>query len=194
MEGTVQRVRVGDVLRLVRRPISVDPFQTYTQIGVRSFGKGIFHYDPVTGAELGKLRFFEIHPDELVVSNIKGWEGAIAVSSEEDDGCIGSNRFLTYQPRDGRVDIRYLKYFFLSQSGLELIHRASPGSTDRNLTLGIKAFELIEVPLPPVEEQRHIARQLDRLITRLSVLRRRQQRLLNALEPSLLNNAFAGIT
>ena len=72
----------------------------YTSIGIRSFGKGIFHYDRALGGQLGSLRFFEIQPDRLVVSNIKGWEGAIAVSSTADAGHLASNRFLSYAPAD----------------------------------------------------------------------------------------------
>jgi type I restriction enzyme S subunit len=158
---TTVRAPVGDVLELVREPIDVEPTTMYRPIGIRSFGKGIFHYDPVEGSELSKLRWFKVRPDELVISNIKGWEGAIAVSSEKELDCIASNRFLTYRPRGDRADVRYLHYYFLSEPGLRLVRRASPGSTDRNLTLGIKAFESLEVPLPPPDVQRQIALRLD---------------------------------
>lgn len=91
----VERVRVGDVLRLDRRPVVPDSATEYTSIGVRSFGKGIFHYDRALGSDLGMLRFFIVQPGCLVLSNIKGWEGAIAVSAEADSGCLASSRFLT---------------------------------------------------------------------------------------------------
>ena len=105
------RARIGDVLRLVRRPVTTDPMAEYVPIGVRSFGKGIFHYPPTLGSQLSKLRFFEVPRDALVVSNIKAWEGAIAVSSGAETGCIASNRFLTYLPTDSSVDVGYLRYF-----------------------------------------------------------------------------------
>jgi hypothetical protein len=158
------RVRVGEVLELRRRPIAIDPLAEYISIGVRSFGRGIFHYEPKPGAELSKLRFFEVQPGELVISNIKGWEGAIAVSSDDDHRCIASNRFLTYVSREGAVDVGYLRYFFLSDGGLPLIQRASPGSADRNRTLAIDRFEALEIPLPGIAEQRSIARRLDKLV------------------------------
>lgn len=158
---TTARAPVGDVLGLVREPIDVEPTTMYRPIGIRSFGKGIFHYDPVEGSELSKLRWFKVRPDELVISNIKGWEGAIAVSSEKELDCIASNRFLTYRSRGDRADVRYLHYYFLSEPGLRLVRRASPGSTDRNLTLGIQAFESLEVPLPPIDVQHEIAHRLN---------------------------------
>lgn len=160
----MRRVRVSDVLRLNRRPVAIEPTTEYVAVGIRSFGKGIFHYPPTEGSGLSKLRFFEIHPNELVLSNIKAWEGAIAVSSRDDAGCIGSNRFLSYTPIDDAIDVRYACYFFLSEAGLPLIQRASPGSADRNRTLAIARFERIEIPLPSFEEQRRFVTRLDETI------------------------------
>ena len=147
-------MQVGEVLRLERVPVEPDPMAEYVSIGIRSFGKGIFHYEPKLGAQLGSLRFFEVQPDRLIVSNIKGWEGAIAVSSAADTGHLASNRFLSYIPIEDRIDVRWARWYFLSESGIELIQRASPGSADRNRTLAIERFEALEIPLPPIEEQR----------------------------------------
>jgi type I restriction enzyme, S subunit len=165
----VKHVRVGDVLRLERRPVTIDPFREYEPIGIRSFGKGIFHYPPTLGADLSKLRYFELRPEELVVSNIKAWEGAIAVASDAEVGCIASNRFLSYAPVDGQIDVRYAAYFFLSERGLPLIQRASPGSADRNRTLAIDRFEDLDIPLPDPNEQLRIVARLDAVLTRIRV-------------------------
>jgi type I restriction enzyme, S subunit len=159
----VEQVRVGDVLTLERIPVQPDPMEEYVAIGVRSFGRGIFHYDSAAGDKLGSLRFFVVNPGRLVVSNIKGWEGAIAVSSETDAGCVASNRFLIYNAVDHAVDIRWARWFFLSEPGIELIQRASPGSADRNRTLAVKRFEDLVIPLPTLDRQRRIAAWLDKV-------------------------------
>ncbi len=155
-----ERARVGEVLRLDRRPVSPDPAREYVSIGIRSFGKGVLRYEPTLGDQLSKLRFFEVVPDRVVLSNIKAWEGAVAVSGKGDAGCIASNRFLTYEPVDDRVDIRWARWYFLSEYGNELLQRASPGSADRNRTLAIDRFEALEIPLPPIGEQRRVAARL----------------------------------
>ncbi len=173
---TVERARVGKVLRLERVPLDPDPAVEYVSIGIRSFGKGIFHYEPKLGDQLGSLRFFEVLPNRLVLSNIKGWEGAIAVSSDVDAGCIASNRFLSYVPIDDRIDVRWARWYFLSDSGIELIQRASPGSADRNRTLAIDRFEALEIPLPPIDQQRSVADRLDRFEAATSELRHHSDR------------------
>lgn len=167
----VERVRVSEVLRLERVPAEPDPTVEYVSIGVRSFGRGVFHYEPKLGSELGSLRFFEVQPGRLVVSNIKGWEGAIAVSSTADAGCLASNRFLTYIPIDDRIDVGWARWYFLSDAGIALIQRASPGSADRNRTLAIDRFEALVIPLPPIGEQRHVAARLDRIASRSAEFR-----------------------
>jgi type I restriction enzyme S subunit len=154
-------LRMSDVAVLRRIPVNVEPGETYREIGIRSFGRGVFHKEPVTGASLGTKRVFEIHPGDLVLSNVFAWEGAIALAGEAESGMIGSHRFMTYVVDPEVADADYLRHYFLSDQGLEQIRRASPGSAGRNRTLGIEAFQRLEVHLPSVEEQREVAQRLD---------------------------------
>lgn len=177
------QVSVGDVLRLDRRPVTLNPGSLYEEIGIRSFGKGIFHKEPVAGADLGSKRVFRIEPGDLVISNVFAWEGAIAVASEDEIGKIGSHRFMTFVPSDGRIDTSWAAWFFRSERGLELVRKASPGSAGRNRTLAIDRFEAITFPLPPIDEQRRVAARLDRLqgtTIRLGQLSQRASALTNA--------------
>lgn len=160
----MRRVKVGDVLELQRRQVQVDPATEYREIGVRSFGRGLFHKEPVTGIELGNKRVFEIHPGDLVFSNVFAWEGAVGLASGDDSGRIGSHRFMTYIARDAEeADVGYLRHYFTSERGVELLGIASPGSAGRNRTLAVERFEAIEIPLPDIDEQRRIAAHLDRV-------------------------------
>ncbi|XVQ88447.1 restriction endonuclease subunit S [Microbispora siamensis] len=185
--------RLGQVLELERIPLDVDLDAEYVQIGIRSFGNGIFHRDPVKGSELSKLRYFRVRPDRLIVSNIMAWEGAIAVSGPAEEGCVASSRFLSYCPK-GDVNLRYLNYFFQSEEGRGLIKGTSTGTVLRNQTLSIKAFEAIEVPLPDLDEQRRVATRLDATYARIGaigLLRSRMLRAQAALAESLLASVIS---
>ncbi len=46
---------------------------------------------------------------------------------------------------------------------MDLIRQAAPGSTMRNRALAIERFEALEIPLPPIEEQRRVTDHLDRI-------------------------------
>lgn len=164
--------RAGDLLALVRRPVEVDPGEEYREVGVRSFGNGIFHKEPTRGIDLGSKRVFRIEPGDLVISNVFAWEGAIAIAGQTESGMIGSHRFMTFVPKDDRLDASWAAWFLLSEPGLELIGQASPGSAGRNRTLGIERFGSLEILLPPISEQRAVATTLDHLRTEVATLER----------------------
>lgn len=166
----IERVRVGDLFTLSRRAVAVDAEDEYREIGIRSFGKGIFHKEPVSGVDLGNKRVFRIEPGDLVISNVFAWEGAIAVASEEEAGMVGSHRFMTFVPTDGRIDPSWAAWFFLSESGLARIGRASPGSAGRNRTLAVDRFKNLEIPLPPIHEQQRTAAELNCVATSVESL------------------------
>lgn len=179
---SVRRARVGTVLDLVRRQVRVDPGETYGEIGVRSFGRGIFHKSPTLGATLGNKRVFAIAEHDLVVSNVFAWEGAVALATEAETGLIGSHRFMTWVADPAETDVRYLLHYFTSSQGVDQLRRASPGSAGRNKTLGIKAFQDLVIPLPNLPEQQAISARLDRFAEteRAIIKRRRDQALLTA--------------
>jgi type I restriction enzyme, S subunit len=187
------RVRVGDVLRLMRRQVQPEPDGDYGLIGVYSWGKGIFHRDPKKGADLGDYRFFAVEPGDLVLSNIQAWEGAIAWASNEDYGAIGTHRFLTYVPADDRIDTDWARWFFLSEPGMALIRQAAPGTTMRNRTLAIERFENLRIPLPPLEDQQRTAAALvasTRAIAALAERRDARDARVDALMPSLRDHVL----
>ncbi|WP_160161145.1 restriction endonuclease subunit S [Actinomadura sp. K4S16] len=189
-EESSKSTRLGDILSLERIPLEVDPEREYTQIGVRSFGNGIFHRDKLPGRELSKLKYFWIQPDRLIVSNIMAWEGAIAISTEADKDCVGSSRFLSFTPSDN-VDLRYLNYYFQSRSGQGIIRNTSTGTVLRNQTLSINKFNNISIPLPTPSRQHQIANFLDES-TKMRKLAQTQKPTTSALQQSLLNAAFSG--
>lgn len=184
--------RLGDLLSLKRRSVDLDPGATHTEIGVRSFGRGIFLKGPTTSEQIGTKRVFHIEPDDLVVSNIFAWEGAVGVADTRHDGAIGSHRFMTWVVRSESlddVDRRYLANFLVSAAGREALLRASPGSAGRNRTLSIKNFEELRVPLPAIQEQREFAAHLEHVNEAERAMARRNE-LLDALQPAARNEIF----
>jgi len=175
----VRHVRVGSVLTLARRSVDIEPATQYHEIGLRSFGKGIFHKPPITGADLGTKRVFAIADGDLVVSNVFAWEGAVAVAGSNETGRVGSHRFMTWVVHSDEADAKFLYHYFTSEPGLRQLQSASPGSAGRNKTLGIKAFEGLTIPLPDIDEQCAIVSKLDSALDSV------------ALEPGRLGSAVS---
>jgi type I restriction enzyme S subunit len=158
---------LGEVLNLERIPVAPADESQYVQIGIKSFGRGIFHREPVPADGLSKLRYFEVHPDRLVVSNIMAWEGAVALTGPREAGCVGSARFLSYRAV-GDVNLAYLNYFFQTREGRSMLADASSGSVKRNQTLSPASFERLSIRLPGLDEQRRVAMKLDAAMGKIS--------------------------
>lgn len=185
-----EAVRVCQVLALQRTPVVIDPEATYQTIGVRSFGKGFIHHSPDTGENLSKLNYFQFPAGALALSNLMAWEGGIAVTCPDDTRYVASNRFFFYLPIDDRVNVSYLRHFFVSRLGQTLIASACSAGAERNRTLGRGRFEALEIPLPSRAEQDRVARILDSLAERMNEVHSNPA--LGSLRPAILNAAFTG--
>lgn len=149
-------VRIEDCLERVGTPVALDPTTHYTQIGIRSHGKGLFYKEPVSGEEIGNKAVFWIEPDCFILNIVFAWEQAIGKTTEKERGMIGSHRFPMYRPIDNKVDIDYLIYYFLTKRGAEILEAASPGGAGRNRTLGQDRFMRSKIALPSLKEQKKI--------------------------------------
>jgi type I restriction enzyme, S subunit len=164
-------IALGEVLKLQRRWVKVDPLTDYTEIGIRSYGRGIFHKSPVSGTSLGNKRVLRIEPGDLVFMNVFAWEGAVAVAGANEAGKIGSHRFATYTPINCAVDPHFLRLYFRTPPGRDLLGRVSPGSAGRNRTMNLAAFSKQPIPLPPIDQQRRIVARIEALAGRIAVAR-----------------------
>ena len=151
---------IGECLERVERPVDVQADEMYTQIGIRSHGKGLFYKEPVTGESLGNKAVYWVEPDCFVLNIVFAWEQAISKTTQNEVGMIGSHRFPMYRPIDGRVDVDYLITYMLTKRGKDILEAASPGGAGRNRTLGQDRFMKSKIILPSVEEQRRIAETL----------------------------------
>ena len=152
--GVARLCPMAEAAPLVRREQTVSLDGGYPELGIRSFGKGTFHKPSLSGGDVGSKRLFRIEPGDLLFSNVFAWEGAIAIAGPQDAGRFGSHRFITCVANPELTSAMFLRYYFLSQHGMEKIREASPGGAGRNRTLGLDKLMTIEAPLPPLEVQR----------------------------------------
>lgn len=181
---------MAEVAPLVRREVSIELEGSYPELGIRSFGKGTFHKPPLCGADVGTKRLFSIEPGDLLFSNVFAWEGAIAVAQPEDAGRVGSHRFITCRVDPEVTSPEFLRYYFLTDAGLEKIGKASPGGAGRNRTLGLDKLMAIQVPTPSLVTQRTfeaLQAKVAELKVRHAVIRQAN----DALIPATLERVFS---
>ncbi len=185
------RVPMSEAAPLVRRPVDVKMGGEYRELGIRSFGKGTFHKPALDYLAVGDKKLYYIEPGDLLFNNVFAWEGAIAVAQPEDEGRVGSHRFITCIANHEAATADYLAFYFLTPEGMEAIGKASPGGAGRNRTLGLDKLMVIPVPVPSIEKQYWFGR-LQAKLNESRVETRRVATETEALMPSILDRAFRG--
>lgn len=181
---------MAEVAPLVRREVVIDPEQSYTELGVRSFFKGTFHRRTVSGAEFSWQDLYRVRARDLVFSNIMAWEQGIAIAKLTDDDCVGNHRMLTCEAKRDQAVPGFLWYYFTTQDGFQKVYAASPGTAARNRTITAPALMAIEVPVPPLRTQQAF----DRLQSEIAALKAEHTALRQAnaaLVPATLERVFA---
>jgi len=184
-------VSFTEVATLVRRPVVVNELEDYPEVGVRCFGKGIFHKPPRSGFEVGDKKLFHLKKNDFILQVTFAWEGAVGVISELDETYYGSVRVLTFEIDPALCLPEFLHLYFRTQSGVEQLLKISPGSAGRNRVLAIKRLPEVKVPLPPVEKQREVIERfgcIEANLGRISLLRHQKQSELSALLRSLIHS------
>jgi type I restriction enzyme S subunit len=178
-----------EVAPLQRTPATIDPSRNYPQVSVRSFGKGTFHKHGLSGGEITWQKPYLVRAGDILISNIKAWEGAIAVATAEDDGRFGSHRYLTCVPVPNVATAHFVCFHLLTHEGLEEVGKASPGTADRNRTLSAARLQEILVPVPSYDKQVWF----DALCNKVASIRQSQieaQTELDAILPAVLQRTF----
>lgn len=105
-------------------------------------------------------RLFEVRAGDLIVNITFAWEGAIAIAGEQDDGCLVSHRFPTYEFKADKVDPEFFRHLIAQRKFVYQLGVISPGGAGRNRVMNQKDFLKIQVHHPKLEEQREIGKVL----------------------------------
>lgn len=151
------KMPIDQLTERVSVPVEVEAHRFYTQIGIRSHGKGLFHKEAVTGKELGNKRVFWVNEDLFVVNIVFAWEQAVAKTTKNELGTIASHRFPMFRPKPDFLNLDFMLFSFLTKRGKTLLEIASPGGAGRNKTLGQEEFNRIKINVPCIKEQEKIA-------------------------------------
>jgi type I restriction enzyme S subunit len=184
-------VPLGEVLRLSRDEVRVEPDQTYQTAGIYSFGRGLFARAPITGADTKYTSLFRLHEGQLVYSRLFAWEGALSVVPSDFDGAYVSQEFPTFVVDRARAEPAYLGWLCRWRPFWELLRGEATGLGLRRQRVHPDRLLAVHVPLPPLPEQRRLAA-LAGLVVALASSSRQAAMGLDALIPSLLRAVFDG--
>ena len=187
-------VSLGELLRLERRRVNVEPEKLYQEIGIYCFGRGIFHKAPRTGFEVGDKDLFLMKQGDFILQVTFAWEGAIAIVSAAEDGMYGSTRYPTFRVDENHCVPQFLLNYFKTEQGRQQLVKICPGSAGRNRVLSIKRIPEVLVPLPPLAEQRQVVARIEALAAQLheaQIIRHQAAEEAEALQIALVTHLLA---
>lgn len=132
------------------------PRDGYTRLGIRSHAKGTFHSYVRPGMELETAKMHKVGANNFIVNITFGWEHAVAITDENDEGKLVSHRFPQFSFNETMVP-QYFKFMILDEKFRYHLWLSSPGGAGRNRVLKIN--EMLEYPfwVTSEEEQKKIA-------------------------------------
>lgn len=161
-------IKLREVIRLDLDPVPVDADKTYEMVGIYSFGRGLFKREPVSGASTSYKHFYRLKADHVVMSQLFGWEGALALCSEEFSGQFVSPMFPTFVCDFKLLDRKFLGWVMRRPKFWEDLGTRAKGMGDRRRTLNPESLFESVIPLPPLPEQRRIVERIEALAAKIN--------------------------
>ncbi len=182
-------VQLSDVLDLRELLEAVTPAGSYPQVGVRGFGGGLFSKTAIGGAETSYKTFNRLYEGAIVLSQVKGWEGAIARCPKELDGWFVSPEYRTFQCKPSLASDEYFGELVRAEWFWSQLQDATRGVGARRERTRPEQFLNIELPMPHFDDQLRVVEILKRqapLKARHSAIRQANAALL----PATLERVF----
>ena len=182
-----QTEKLGAVLTRSDETVEPAAETEYREITVRLWGKGVIERKRLSGASLSGRRFVA-HAGQFIASRIDARNGATGLVPPSLEGALVTNDFPLFNLDTERIDPSFLRWLCSTSAFVELCQRASEGTTNR-VRLQEERFLALDIPLPPLVEQRRIVTRIEALAAKSEearVLRRLAMEETDALSVSLL--------
>ncbi len=168
------------------------PEETYKEVTVRLWGKGVTLRREVAGTGIAAGSRIVVRTNQFILSRIDARNGAFGLITEELDGAVVSTDFPVFTVNESLILPIYLNWMSKTASFADLCKVASEGTTNR-IRLKEDRFLATEIPLPTLDEQRRLVARIEALATKIEEargLRRLAVEEAEALTKSAMREAF----
>lgn len=166
MSAPWPKVRLGEVLTPAERGETPRPGIVYRQIGVKLWGEGAYEREPMDGSQTKYSQLFRAEADDVIVNKIWARNGSVAVVSQALAGCYGSGEFPMFAPKRDLLEPHWMHWLTKTAGFWAQCDEKSQGTSGKN-RIRPERFLDIEIPLPPLEEQRRIVARIEELAAKI---------------------------
>jgi len=173
-----------------------DPAGSIRLLQLADVGDGVFVGKSnrfVNNAKFEQLRFTEVFEGDVLIARMPDPLGRACLAPKLRQRCISVVDVAIVRPGPQSARTKWLMHFLNSPQVRQVISVQSSGTTRRRISRGNLAQ--LELPLPPLPEQKRIADKLDALLARVDACRERLDRvpkILKRFRQSVLAAATSG--
>ncbi|MDP3722533.1 MAG: restriction endonuclease subunit S [Candidatus Omnitrophota bacterium] len=170
MSATWSKVRLGEVVTSVKRPVAPMSGTTYRQLGVKLWGEGAYERESMDGSATKYSTLSCVEADDIVVNKIWARNGSVAVVQPQLSGCFVSGEFPTFAANPERLLPRWMHWLTKTPGFWAQCDERSRGTSGKN-RIKPEQFLNVEIPLPPLTEQRRIVARIEALAAKIAEAR-----------------------
>lgn len=185
-------VPLADILTRSNEPILLDVANSYKEVTVRLWGKGVLFRGGFQGADRAGQKRCMVRAGQLILSRIDARNGAIGVVPRELDGAVVTNDFPVYKVDPTKALPEYIGWLTKTRDFVDHCSAASEGTTNR-VRLKESGLLAIHIDLPPLAEQRRIVARIEELAGKIEDARCLKREIEAGLRACLFSE-FANLT
>jgi type I restriction enzyme S subunit len=186
-------VKLGEVVTQALRGTEPMPGTAYRQIGVKLWGEGAYERETIDGSQTKYAQLFRAETGDIIVNKIWARNGSVAVVPEALDGCFGSGEFPMFTPDPAKLDSRWMHWITKTRDFWEQCDEKSRGTSGKN-RIKPHQFLSVEIPLPPLAEQRRIVARIEQLAEQIHEAKRLRKEAAEEAEAMMASEANAIFT
>jgi len=139
---------LGELLKLNVDSVDVNAQPEFHFAGVYCFGNGLFEKG-YQNNETSYKTFNRLHKNQIVVSKVKVWEGAIALVTDEFEGMFLSPVYPTFELiSDEKANLKFIHYYLQQEQVWQQLLDNSKGIGARRNSVSEEQFLKLKINLP----------------------------------------------
>lgn len=170
MTQTWQSIKLSKVLTKSNEWIDIDLSQSYKQVTVKMWGKGVELRSEVLGTEISASKRLQVHPEQFILSRIDARHGAFGLIPNSLNLAVVTNDFPVFNLNRELLLPDFLNWLSKTADFVDICRLASEGTTNR-VRLKEDKFLSTEIRLPPIAEQRQIVARIEELAAKIEEAR-----------------------
>lgn len=151
-------VRLGEVVKSVKRKLKWDENALYDLISVKRRSAGVFYRESLYGHKIKTKTLQPVKKGDFLISKMQIVHGASGLTNYEHDGMMASASYIILRPTDPlKLDMNFFELLSRMPWFYHLTYVSSYGVHIEKMTFDFKDFLKRSIYLPELEEQKRIA-------------------------------------